>query len=78
MARKKKVNGQKQAEEIYEIYKTQMDDSHKEAFLLGRIATLLDLGNAFTSTCNECIQQSDAVLYDLRSKDVKEEPKNES
>lgn len=68
MARKKVNTGLQQAREIYDIYNNQMDLKQKEAFMLGRLAIMLEVGNRLSDSFNETIKMDDECLIDIRKK----------
>jgi hypothetical protein len=63
---KKEPTGLQQAEEIYKIFNEKMSDGERQAFLLGRISIMLEVGNNFADTCNQIIKDSDDMLKKLQ------------
>lgn len=60
--------GQKQMKYILNLFQD-MPDGAKEIFLLGRIYTLLEIGNIQTNTINKAIKDCDNSLDKLKAKD---------
>lgn len=70
MPRKKKAESQ--IEGIENMFNA-MPVEQQQAFLLGRIFTCLQVGNAFSNTFNDVIKSSEKALDDLEKKRVKKD-----
>ena len=55
-------------DQIYDMYNTQFNDVQREAFLLGRIATLIDLGNFMSGSINDTLKNTEDVLNNVQKK----------
>ena len=69
MPRKKKPTAKSQIEGIEKMFNA-MSVEQQQAFLLGRIYTCLQIGNAFADTFNDVIKNSEKALDDLEKKRV--------
>lgn len=69
MPRKKKPTANEQINGIQDMFNA-MSVEQQQAFLLGRIYTCLQIGNAFADTFNDVIKTSEAALDDLEKKRV--------
>lgn len=72
MPRKKKPTAESQIEGIESMFNA-MPVEQQQAFLLGRIYTCLQIGNAFADTFNDVIKNSEKALNDLEKKRVEKD-----
>lgn len=61
----------KQAYRILDIFEGEMDYKQKEAFLLGRIYTLLEFGDMMTQAANHEIRRTEVLLQNVQ-RDISE------
>lgn len=55
-----------QANDIYSIFNEKMNNMEKQAFLLGRISILLEVGNNFSDNINKLIEESDNLYRQVQ------------
>lgn len=60
--KKEKSEGQKQVDSLYDMFLYKMDLKQKEAFLLGHIYTILEIGNQMSEGFNLSLNDSEKTL----------------